>query len=538
MLDPGAAEPDGETWKRLSGIFAFDPADGHVRFRRPTLCEVAYDGLPFRLRRKLHAVVARSLEPELGRDVDAEPAVLSLHFSLAGDHTRAWKYALTAAERASARFAHADASRLYRRAIEAGRASGAPPLELAAAWEQLGNALAQVGELPAAADAFASARRLSADDPIAEARLCFRHGQLRQRSQLPAAVRWMRRGLRTLEDVPGCAARGWRARLIAELAWIRQRQRRYAEAERLCREALREGEETGELRAQARACYTLDWTLFELGRSEEATYSPRALEIYREIGDPQLEAMVLNNLGGLAYWGGRWEEAADLYLRAGKCSERAGNAADVAFTDGNVGEILSDQGRLDEAATRLRRAHRVWSSTGDRQGVAFANMLLGRLAVRAGRPDEAIALLEAAAEQQRQFRLGFYADLAEALVAEGEALGRDAERALAMADELLASGNSNVSLLRRVRGIALGRIGDCDSARRELGLSVDAARARREDYEVALSLDALAALGPSHDHLRAERDAICKRLGVVRLPRNPPLSGGVDRDPPLAALAH
>jgi tetratricopeptide (TPR) repeat protein len=327
-----------------------------------------------------------------------------------------------------------------------------------------------------------------------------------------------------VEHRPGGEARRWRARLIADLAWIRQRQRRYRDAERLCRAALSEGHAIGELPAQARACYTLDWALFEQGRSEEATYSPRALEIYRQLGDPEHEARVLNNLGGFAYWRGSWEEAIDLYRRAGECSARAGNAPDVAFTDANIGEILSDQGRLDEAAKHLRRAHRVWTSTGDRQGTAFANMLLGRLAVRADSPQEGIRLLNAAAADMRRFRVDYYAAFASALVAEGEALGGAAERALAIASELLDSGNSYVSLLRRARGIALARIGDRNRAERELEDAVATARGGDEDYESALALDALAALGPLEPARRRERDAIVERLGVIRLPVIPPLS--------------
>ena len=535
VMDPGTSEPDEETWGRMSSVLA-DDGGGYVRFTRPALCEAAYEGLPFRLRRQLHSAVGRALEPGLGRDADADPAVLSLHFSLAGENTRAWKYALIAAQRAGARFAHADAARLYQRAIQAGRADGVNQSELAAAWEALGEALVQVGEVANASLAFTSARRLLVGDPIAEARLCFRQGELRQRTQLPSAVRWMRRGLRTLEDVVGREARAWRARLTSELAWIRQRQRRYRETERLCREALREGEAVGELSAQARACYTLDWALFEMGRSDEAIYSPRALEIYRRLGDLQHEARVLNNLGGFAYWKGRWAEAVDLYREAGTCRKRAGNAVDAAQTDANVGEILSDQGRLEEAEVHLRRARRAWSSTGHREGAAFADMLLGRLAVRTGRAEEGIALLEETAANMRQIGIPYYAELASALLAEAHALGGAPERALDIAQRLLASGNGYVSLLRRSSGIALARTGDRNPARREIDLALAAARERGEDFEIALALDALAALDSADAAQQRERDKIVERLGVERLPAIAALSGR-DEQSRIAAVA-
>jgi hypothetical protein len=75
-----------------------------------------------KLRRELHRAVGLRLEREHAGDADA--AVLSNHFALAGDHVRAQRYASIAAKRATERFAHADAVHLYRRAIEAGRASG------------------------------------------------------------------------------------------------------------------------------------------------------------------------------------------------------------------------------------------------------------------------------------------------------------------------------------------------------------------------------------------------------------------------------
>ena len=154
VLAPDMPLPEEGFWDRLSDVFAREP-DGHMRFRRPAIQEVAYASLPFKLRRELHKAVGLRLECDAGRELDAEPAILSHHFSQAGDHARAYRYAMAAARRATEQFSHADAARLYRRAIDAGRADGgaADAHSLADAWEQLGEALRNVGEPAAAAKA-------------------------------------------------------------------------------------------------------------------------------------------------------------------------------------------------------------------------------------------------------------------------------------------------------------------------------------------------------------------------------------------------
>src|SRR5262249_21778267 len=91
VIARGMAMPDEATWRRLSAVFLREP-DGHVHFRRPALQEVAYSSLPFKLRRELHQAVGLRLER--ARDGDADAAVLSNHFALAGDHARAQHYAL------------------------------------------------------------------------------------------------------------------------------------------------------------------------------------------------------------------------------------------------------------------------------------------------------------------------------------------------------------------------------------------------------------------------------------------------------------
>jgi class 3 adenylate cyclase/tetratricopeptide (TPR) repeat protein len=521
VLEVGTPLPEDGFWERLSNVFAREP-DGHVRFKRPALQEVAYESLPFKLRRQLHMSVGVRLEGDSDHELDANPAILSHHFSLAGDQARAHRYAMDAAKRATDAFSHVDAARLYRRAIEAARADagGADPADVAQAWEQLGEALRCVGEPRAAAKALTEARRILRDDPIAQARLFHRHAEVATGSEaLSASVRWVNRGFVCLDPLATPDAIAWRARMRSYLGGLRNRQGRWREAIAACRQAITEAESVNELAALAHACYALDWALVESGRRDEANHSWRALEIYQQLGDPEHESKVLNNLGMFAYFEGRWDDAVELYRRAGSSSDRAGKPADAAYTDGNVGEILSDQGHLDEAEIHLQRARRVWSATGERWAVAFGDALLGRLYVRRGEHQRGLAALTGALEDVRKFRMDAYAELTQALIAEAHAFGGDPFEALEIASRTLQANDRQRPLLSRVGAIALARLGDKDASVRELGHSLRVGRERGAEYDVAATIDALEAIDGADREMLAERDRILERLKIVQLPR-------------------
>jgi len=533
VLSPDLPVPDRDAWDRLSIVFARDP-DGHIRFKRPTLQEAAYASLPFKLRRVLHAAVAESLERDQANDLDSDPAVLSLHCLLAGDHERAHRYAMLGAERATARFSHADAARLYRRAIEAARAGGivaqgAGAATMASAWEQLGDALRCTGEPEAATQALREARRLVGEDPVAQARLCHRHAEVDElRKSLAATVRWLNRGLHGLDTIDSEDATAWRARIRSYLAGVRNRQGRYSEAAALGRRAISEAESVGELGALARACYSLDLALVGLGCPDQATHSSRALEIYEQLGDPEHESVALNNLGGFAYLRGRWEEAVELYQQAGACSERAGKPGDVAYTDLNVAEILSDQGHLPDASAHLARAQRLWTATKEPQNVAMVSLFLGRLALRDDRYADALPLLEAASADLRRFGMGEYRGLVRALIAEAEAFAGDPSRGLAIAQDELDGADEYWPLLHRVAGIAMHRLGRAEEARRQLAGGLELARERGAEYDIAATIDVLDALGTAGAGDVRERDMILARLRIEQLPK-PHLGGSAPR---------
>jgi class 3 adenylate cyclase/tetratricopeptide (TPR) repeat protein len=529
VLDPGMRPPDQRTWARLWRYFEPD-ADDDMKFRRPVVRDAAYANLPFGTRRRLHAVVGERIEREAGDNADEQAAILSLHFARAGEHAKAWLYARLAAAQASSLFAHADAANLYRRALDAGRALDVPRTELAAVWEALGTARARTGEPAAAAAAFTAARRLVADDPVRTAELLHRHARVDVHAgRVFTAVRWIRRGLRTLDGVEGQAAAACRAHLNATLATVRQRQGRMDEAIELCRDAIAEAEAAGADAALANACFILDWALVESGHARDAVYSQRARDLYARLGHLDREASVLNNMGGFAYRDGRWDEAVALYRWGAELNLRAGDVGSSAYGDCNVAEVLADQGRLGEADALLRRARRIWHSTGHDWGVASADALLGRVAVRDGRDDVGVAQLGRARLAFRELGATDDVTWVDALIAEAHVMAGRAETARDAADVLLAGlapGARLAELLHRIRGIAFAQLGDLGEAKKALDASLAEARGQDEDYEIAVTLDVLERLAelsgsPEPAGRRAERDALLARLDVVALPEVP-----------------
>jgi class 3 adenylate cyclase/tetratricopeptide (TPR) repeat protein len=527
LLDDGARIDDGD-WDRLAPYFTLD-GEGHRRFRRQVVRDVAYAGMPFRERRRLHAAAAALLEAELGPFADEQAERLSLHHSRAGELEPAWRYAGVAADRALARAAYADAATLYQRALDAGRRLHVGPAELAGMWERLAEALVRTGELRESAAALTTARRLVADDPVWTAHLLWQHSRIAERvGDVPQAVRWAWRAQRALDGADGLEAVGLRAHVLATLAGVRQRQGRAQEAIGLAQEAIALAETSGEQLALGHACQMLDWALVRSGRAAELGHSARALEIFRRHGAADRESAVLNNMGGFAYLSGRWDEAVELYEQGAEAASRAGDVDFAAFADCNVGELRSDQGRLEEAEPRLRRALQVWRGTSDAHGAAFATALLGRLHVRSGRVDEGAGLLREAGAAFEALRAEFDAATVEGLLAEAALFAGQPDEALALVDELAGRLPADAPLdahLRHVRGIARAQLGDGAGAAHELAAAAAAARAAEQHFELVLALDALTVLdGAGASPHRRERDALVARMDIVRIP-TPKLPG-------------
>jgi len=513
---------DEEVWGRLEEFLVKE--DGAFRFRHALVRDAAYEGLPYRRRRELHERVGETMERAAAKPED-EAAMLSLHFFHAHEFAKAWRYSRVAGERAQAIYANVEAAAFFERALAAARrrrdiSTG----ERATVLEGLGDVRVKLGDFEKASVAYRASLSRVGPDPLDATRVIMKQAQVPSwLGNYPPALRWIARGLGVLEGVEGREAASERARMYAMYAAFRTRQGRLKDAIKWSLLAVEEAQAADARDALAHAYFLLDWAYAALGRYEEAVYSPLALSIYEELGDLHRQGLVLNNMGVFAHFQGRWDDALDLYRRAGDAWDKMGNRWHVALTTLNVGEVLSDQGLMDEAEPLLLDALRVARALHSGPLLGEVTLRLGRLYSRTGRFEEAHALF---AEAREQYELEAEARIAECFVLESEpkAALKLSKSALSHARSLDA-GFDVIAMLQRTEGCAYLQLGQLEKARSALALALEEARRRSLDYEAALVLDALAVLAdadaePAED-LRHERDAILERLGVTGIPEIP-----------------
>ncbi|MDH3259798.1 MAG: AAA family ATPase [Acidimicrobiia bacterium] len=524
VLRDDPLELDSSAQDSLVGFLESEGGD-RMQFRHGLIRDVAYEGLSYRRRRELHAKAAHATERLAGDDPDSVADLLALHYSLAQEYQPTWHYARIAGDDAREAYANVDAATQYERALEAaGRLRTVSAREKAGVWEALGDVRERVGLYDGAVDAYRRAVRLRADDPIARANLLLKRARARMRSSAYAvALGDTTRGLRSLENLDGHEAAKARAGMISFKAAIRMTQDRPREALANAQEAADLASLTGEDEALARAYGILDWAHLALGEPQKAVHGTESLEISLRIGDLAQAAFIMNNLGGMAYFDGRWDEAVTWYAKSREAFRRAGNDVGAAFAGANTGEVLVSQYRFDEAEPVLREAIRVLRASGSAKEATFAETQLARLLTERGEHDEAHNMLrrihaEAEALGQTIITLEAALYLARLRVLQGDpggALGvlESAEEAAGADAVLLASA------LARTRASALIAIGRIAEARGVVEGGLAEARRQGLDYEEALLLrlatDVARSAGQNAEPNRTnEAEALFERLGI------------------------
>ena len=497
---------------------------GRFRFRHALMRDTAYLGLPFRRRQSLHAQVGTMLERS-GAGGDEQTELLSLHFFHAADYRRAWRYSLSAGDRAAAKVAYVQVSEFLHRAVDCARRLGdIPDADLAEVYRRLGDAERRLGGNAAAARAYASARQHLRHDDVAAGEVLLRQALLREREgRVPAALTLLSRGLRLLADRQDVPAVAQRSRLAWTYAWCRLRQSRYQEAWRWAKRAEADAERSDDPAAQANAYQVLEAIAAVSSVTLDRPYGEMALKLYTDLGDTFQVAATSNTLAVAAYVAGRWSQAVDLYQQARDRYEEAGDIAGAAFTAYNLAELTLGLGRVAEAEAELDHLLPLAAGIGEAELVAAVTRELGRARVLTGRTAEGRALLVDARGQCAA--LGSLAEVlaTDAALVECDLREGDAVAALARCDTALgqsrgADAAASVPRLRRLRGAALAAAGRSDEARSELEGALDDPSVTGSS-ELAFLLATLADVlqridAPEAVDFRARADAALAALGA------------------------
>jgi tetratricopeptide (TPR) repeat protein len=422
-------------------------------------------------------------------------------------------------------YANVEAATQYERSLEAvGRLSTVSDVERAKVWAELGDARERAGLFTESLDAYRRAYHLVGDDALAQAEMLLKRAWARERAgDYSMALRETTHAKRVVDALDSTDAIRWKARSTALAAYIRQRQERPKDALRQAKTALDEASAVDERAAMARAYTVISWTHLMLDLPGAGDILRKALALYEDLGDAVGQADATNNLGGLAYFEGDWNDALEYYERSRVASERLGNVAYVGIGEMNIGEVLVNQGYLEEAERVLRNASRVLRSIGITSAAVYAEMHLGRALAQSGSIDAAESLLldvRSEAVELGYGILGFESSLhlAECLIAKDEP-----GAALELLDDASASVGDEASIYApteaRVRVLALIALGRLDEAVDRMRLGLAEARNRGLDYEIALLLQLDAELASRDEPNRvegllAESRDILRGLGV------------------------
>ncbi len=494
--------------------------DGY-RFVHAMYRDVAYEGLPFRQRRRLHGEVAGVLRSEAD-DADIAP-LLSLHYSEARLHDEAWRYSLVAAASAESQHATWEAASAYERALGAARhARGLTAADRADVAERLGDQYYILGRFDDARRLFELARRAGADAQT-RVSLMRRIGSVEERRGQPtSAIRWFRRAA---QAVPGTTRDPeWltiRADIAVAEAGLRTRLGEDDVCVELATRALADAERAGDKRVTALALERLHLGLVGLGAPDTTGAGRRALELHRELGDYSGMARTLTNLGVEAYYDSRWSEATDHYLEALSLAQSAGSVVVAATAAINSAEVLTDQGHWDRALELFEQALRNYESVRYAPGIATTWLFSAVASTRCGDFDVADERLAAARTEMRRLGMLEHLDELDTRQLELDVLRGDASRT--RCDELagrFAGDPVRLSRIERCRALLTD-----DLAWREQSVLRIAAIDGAPDFERAQSLRVLVAIDPD-TALRSARldeiDGVFAGLGVTH---PPPLPG-------------
>ena len=406
-----------------ASVIRFGAGDSYS-FNHALIQHFLYQELTPRRRRRLHLLAGQAIERQPERIREQRSVELTWHFREGGRSDRALHYAIFAGDQAGGRFAHREAERYYRLALDLARSHSDVALE-ASIQEKLGETLSATERFDEAIQCFdtAAATYQSMHDANAEIRVTARIGIVHKYRLTPdEGIARAKRILKALGDrdpsldqsplhltlaflyfgsgryseqlteaeIASKLARSFNNDKVFVLAEERRATALTAfgdsdQASRALRDVIPLAERVGDDLCVFRALLSLAEIHRLHGQyNQMREFVGRAVEVAIRYGSPSRIAFAFMSLGRVRFLQGAWEEAESSLLRALEVAPASSNWF-TPYPTMQLAELRLAQGAWGEGSSLLRDAL-IRASDGDLQALRFAHRALAEFEVFKGEP--------------------------------------------------------------------------------------------------------------------------------------------------------
>ncbi len=351
--------------------------------------EVAYNGLSFSSRQILHLKTAEFFAGRK-RYVKRDPELPGRHYLLAGKPEKALPYLFLAGEKAASEFANAEALGFFAKTIEI-----AEDLDnkeyLIKAIRSRGELAKHISEYKQSESDYERLIELSGDDAKLRALA------LMKISELNRLTSNYDKALTAIENLEGILpddleiqvfCLNGRGEITRRGGKLQDCRTYLLKALDICENYDINPELTAIVYNNLGICH---WGLGKM--QESAEYYTRALKLYRKLKDLSGQSKVTNNLGIISDEMGKLHQAEKSYEKAERIFKRIGAARMRASACANLGTNLLTRGFLAQAEKRLEDAKEIFEKIGDHHSLAFTYGDLGNLYYRMGDSEKASGYL-------------------------------------------------------------------------------------------------------------------------------------------------
>ncbi|MFK7931593.1 MAG: protein kinase [Myxococcota bacterium] len=361
-------------------------------------------------RRIYHRLVAEALEAHHEDDLEPHATKIAAHCAAAGRHVDAARYLFMAGQRLNKGQFLEEARTTFERGLKYIQEVPETPetwdarVQGEAMLSYRSGALSRLlGEEQRAERSLQTALDISSDSglPWIEVRAHLELGRLyltRGHIPLAEAHTGQARSLARIEADPELQMETLEA--SANLAY---EQGKNEESEALWREALEHaGDDTS---AHARCHLGMASRCIRDNELQPAAeLLEKALGSARQSRDRILIGRVLNNMGLLHYWSGRFDEALAAFRDALQVREGIGYSAGVVVNHHNIGDVHFSRGDLPRAWVAFSRSKELAETMGWARGVVLNDVYLGAIAAMRGEVE--VGLAQVLAARQHAVELG------------------------------------------------------------------------------------------------------------------------------------